>query len=83
MAVAPSEANCAGRLPRHKPKQLIIVDIYENTTYDMQNELKVKFPELDLVVLIGPVRNTNRMNWIFEHYKPEIIYHAAAHKHVP
>lgn len=62
---------------------MIIVDIYENTTYDVQNELKVRFPELDLVVLIASVRNTNRMNWIFEHYKPEIIYHAAAHKHVP
>ena len=67
----------------HKPKQLIILDIYENTTYDIQNELKVKFPDLDLVVLIGSVRNTNRMNWIFETYHPEIIYHAAAHKHVP
>ncbi len=59
------------------------MDIYENTTYDVQNELKVRFPDLDLVVLIASVRNTNRMNWIFEHYKPEIIYHAAAHKHVP
>lgn len=67
----------------HQPKQLIILDIYENTTYDIQNELKVKFPDLDLVVLIGSVRNTNRMNWIFETYHPEIIYHAAAHKHVP
>lgn len=67
----------------HHPKQLIIVDIYENTTYDIQNELKVKFPDLDLVVLIASVRNTNRMNYIFETYQPEIIYHAAAHKHVP
>lgn len=67
----------------HKPKQLIIVDIYENTTYDIQNELKVKYPDLDLVVLIASVRNTNRMNYIFETYHPEIIYHAAAHKHVP
>lgn len=71
------------QIAAHKPKLLIIVDIYENTTYDVQNELKVKFPELNLVVLIASVRNTNRMNWIFEHYKPEIIYHAAAHKHVP
>ena len=71
------------QIAAHRPKQLIIVDIYENTTYDVQNELKVRFPELDLVVLIASVRNTNRMNWIFEHYKPEIIYHAAAHKHVP
>ena len=71
------------QIAAHKPKQLIIVDIYENTTYDVQNELKVRFPELNLVVLIASVRNTNRMNWIFEHYRPEIIYHAAAHKHVP
>ena len=71
------------QIAAHKPKLLIIVDIYENTTYDVQNELKVKFPELNLVVLIASVRNTNRMNWIFEHYKPEIIYHAAAHKDVP
>ena len=67
----------------HHPKRLIIVDIYENTTYDIQNELKAKFPDLDLVVLIASVRNTNRMNYIFETYQPEIIYHAAAHKHVP
>ncbi len=71
------------QVAEHHPKRLIIVDIYENTTYDIQNELKVKFPELDLVVLIASVRNTNRMNHIFEIYRPEIIYHAAAHKHVP
>lgn len=67
----------------HQPKQLIIVDIYENTTYDIQNELRASFPELNLVVLIASIRNTNRMNYIFETYHPEIIYHAAAHKHVP
>lgn len=67
----------------HHPRQLIIIDIYENTTYDIQNELKASFPELDLVVLIASIRNTNRMNYIFETYRPEIIYHAAAHKHVP
>lgn len=71
------------QIASHHPKRLIIVDIYENTTYDVQNELKVKYPELDLVVLIASVRNTNRMKWIFETYHPEIIYHAAAHKHVP
>lgn len=71
------------QIAEHHPKRLVIVDIYENTTYDIQNELKVKFPDLDLVVLIASVRNTNRMNWIFETYEPEIIYHAAAHKHVP
>lgn len=67
----------------HHPKQLIIVDIYENNAYDIQQELKTKYPDLDLVVLIASVRNTNRVNWIFEHYKPQIVYHAAAHKHVP
>ena len=67
----------------HNPKMLVIVDIYENSTYDIQNELKVKYPELNLVVLIASVRNTNRMNYIFETYHPDIIYHAAAHKHVP
>lgn len=67
----------------HKPKQLIIVDIYENNAYDVQQELTRKYPQLDLVVLIASVRNTNRMNAIFEKYSPDIVYHAAAHKHVP
>lgn len=67
----------------HDPKQLIIVDIYENNAYDIQQELKYKYLELDLVVLIASVRNTNRMNYIMEKYHPDIIYHAAAHKHVP
>ena len=67
----------------HKPKRLIIVDIYENNAYDIQQELKSKYPDLDLVVLIASVRNTLRVNTIFEQYKPEIVYHAAAHKHVP
>lgn len=71
------------QIASHKPKQLVIVDIYENTTYDIQNELKHDFPELNLVVLIASVRNTKRMNDIFETYHPEIVYHAAAHKHVP
>lgn len=67
----------------HKPELLIILDIYENSVYDVQQELKIKYPDQKLIVLIASVRNTNRMNWIFEHYKPEIVYHAAAHKHVP
>lgn len=67
----------------HNPKQLIIVDIYENTTYDIQLELKRRYPELDLVVLIASIRNTKRMDDIFRIYRPEIVYHAAAHKHVP
>lgn len=66
-----------------KPKQLIIVDIYENNAYEIQQELKRKYPKLNLVVLIASVRNTNRMNSIFETYHPNIVFHAAAHKHVP
>ncbi|MDE7197610.1 MAG: polysaccharide biosynthesis protein [Lachnospiraceae bacterium] len=71
------------QIANHKPKQMIIVDIYENSVYDVQQELKQKYPELNLVVLIASVRNTNRMNYIFSKYKPDIVYHAAAHKHVP
>ena len=71
------------QIAANKPKQLIIVDIYENNAYDIQQELKHKLPELDLVVLIASVRNTHRMNSIFETYRPDIVYHAAAHKHVP
>lgn len=71
------------QIAAHKPALLIILDIYENSVYDVQQELKTKYPELRMAVLIASVRNTNRMNWIFGHYKPEIVYHAAAHKHVP
>ncbi len=67
----------------HTPKQLIIFDIYENNAYDIQLELKEKYPDLDLVVLIGSVRNTHRIETVFEKYRPDIVYHAAAHKHVP
>ena len=71
------------QIAQHSPKRLIIVDIYENNAYDIQQELKTKCPDLDLVVLIASVRNTLRINTIFEQYKPDIVYHAAAHKHVP
>ena len=71
------------QIAEHRPKQLIIFDIYENNAYDIQQELVRKHPELDLVVLIGSVRDENRIDSIFEQYHPEIIYHAAAHKHVP
>ena len=67
----------------HNPKRLIIIDIYENSAYEIQQELLYKYPNLDLVVLIASVRNTNRMNDIFAKYKPDVVYHAAAHKHVP
>lgn len=71
------------QLVKHNPKQLIIVDIYENNAYNIQQELLAEYPELDLVVLIASVRNTIRMNCIFEKYRPDLVYHAAAHKHVP
>lgn len=64
-------------------RQLIIFDIYENNAYDIQQELKRKYPYLDLVVLIGSVRNGRKVNSVFAKYRPDIVYHAAAHKHVP
>lgn len=64
-------------------KRLVIFDIYENNAYDIQQELKQKYPQLDLVVLIGSVRNSRRINSVFAQYRPNIVYHAAAHKHVP
>ncbi len=67
----------------HNPKRLVIFDVYENNAYDIQQELKKSHPELDLVVLIGSVRNTHRMESVFSTYRPDIVYHAAAHKHVP
>lgn len=66
-----------------KPKTLIIFDIYENNAYDLQMELRKKYPELDLVVLIGSVRDKRRVDYVFEKYRPDIVCHAAAHKHVP
>lgn len=71
------------QLAAHHPKQLIILDIYENNAYDIQQELIRKYPKLDLVVLIASVRNKERIDSIFETYRPNIVYHAAAHKHVP
>ena len=66
-----------------KPRQLIIFDIYENNAYDIQMELRRNFPELNLEVLIGSVRNTNRVDYLVRTYRPDLIFHAAAHKHVP
>lgn len=71
------------QLAAHQPRQLIIVDIYENNAYEIQQELKSHYPELDLVVLIASVRSSARMNYIFKTYRPQIVFHAAAHKHVP
>ncbi|MBQ3194473.1 MAG: polysaccharide biosynthesis protein [Oscillospiraceae bacterium] len=66
-----------------KPEQLIIFEIYENSAYDIQMELRRTYPELNLQVLIGSVRNTNRVDYVIGKYKPDLIFHAAAHKHVP
>lgn len=66
-----------------KPKQLIIVDIYENNAYDIQLELKHDYPDLNLETLIASVRNTKKVDELFKEYHPDIVYHAAAHKHVP
>ena len=71
------------QIAKAKPKQLIIFDIYENNAYEIQQELRRSYPQLDLVVLIGSVRNSNRINQVMHTYKPDIVYHAAAHKHVP
>ncbi len=71
------------QIAKHHPKQLIIFDIYENNAYDIQQELKRSLPELNLTVLIGSVRDVPRLEQIFELYHPDIVYHAAAHKHVP
>jgi len=71
------------QIARAHPKQLIIFDIYENNAYDIQMELQRNHPELDLQVMIGSVRNLSRVDSLVEHYRPELIFHAAAHKHVP
>ena len=67
----------------HHPKRLVIFDIYENNAYDIQQELRRTHPGLELITLIGSVRDTERVNMLFETYRPEIVFHAAAHKHVP
>jgi FlaA1/EpsC-like NDP-sugar epimerase len=71
------------QIANHNPHQLIIVDIYENNAYDIQQELIKSYPKLNLVTLIASVRDETRMERIFATYKPQIVYHAAAHKHVP
>ena len=71
------------QIAQHSPKRLIIFDIYENNAYDIQQELRRAHSELDLVTLIGSVRDTERVDLVFKRYHPEIVFHAAAHKHVP
>lgn len=71
------------QIASHAPERLIIFDIYENNAHAISLELRDKYPDLDLVVLIGSVRDSRRISQVFEAYKPEVVYHAAAHKHVP
>ncbi len=71
------------QIASHNPKQLIIFDVYENNAYDIQLELRKKYPKLDLVTRIGSVRDSRLMFKLFDTYRPQIVYHAAAHKHVP
>ena len=71
------------QLAGHGVSHLIIFDMYENNAYEIQQELKRNYPELNLTVLIGSVRNTNRLDFLFRTYQPDVVYHAAAHKHVP
>ena len=71
------------QIAKHSPRQLIVFDVYENNAYAIQLELREKYPELDLQVLIGSVRDTSRLDYVFRTYRPDVVYHAAAHKHVP
>ena len=71
------------QIAKANPRQLIIFEIYENNAYEIQQELKRRYPELNLVTLIGSVRNTSRINDVMKTYRPDVVFHAAAHKHVP
>ena len=71
------------QIANHNPKHLIILDIYENNAYDIQQELVRKLPNLKLTTLIASVRDRKKIENVFEKYRPEIVFHAAAHKHVP
>ena len=71
------------QIARAKPKKLIIFDIYENNAYEIQMELERKYPGAEISTLIGSIRDYDRMEAVFEKYRPNIVYHAAAHKHVP
>ena len=73
----------ARQIAAHDPKHLILFDIYENNAYDIQQELRKKYPNLKLDTIIGSVRDSRKIFKVFEDYRPEIVYHAAAHKHVP
>lgn len=71
------------QIANFKPKKLLILDIYENSAYDIQNELRMKYKDLDLFTIIASVRDKKRIRKIFKEYSPDVVFHAAAHKHVP
>ena len=71
------------QIAKYQPKKLVVIDIYENNAYDLQNELRRRFPELDLDIVIASVRDLKKLDVIFNEYRPDMVYHAAAHKHVP
>lgn len=71
------------QIARFRPRRLVVVDIYENTTFELSNEIRRRYPKLELDIVIGSVRDKHRLKEIFERYKPHVIFHAAAHKHVP
>ncbi len=71
------------QIASHRPRRLLILDIYENNAYDIEQELKRKYPYLDLITLIASIRDGNKIKDVFEKYRPQIVFHAAAHKHVP
>ncbi|WP_294155490.1 nucleoside-diphosphate sugar epimerase/dehydratase [uncultured Clostridium sp.] len=71
------------QIAMYQPKRLILFDIYENNVYDIQNELKEDFPDMEMSVLIGSIRDRERLHEVFSKYKINVVFHAAAHKHVP
>lgn len=71
------------QIAQYSPKQLVIFDVYENNLYDIEMELKSEYPKLDLAAIVGSVRDKNRLDNVFKEYEPEVVFHAAAHKHVP
>lgn len=71
------------QIAAHSPKQLIVMDIYENNAYDIQMELKDSFPDLNFITLIGSIRDSRKIVSVFQQYQPDIVFHAAAHEHVP
>lgn len=71
------------QIVKYDPKRLVILDIYENNLYDIEMELRAEYPKLNLEAIVASVRDKERLNNVFETYKPEIVFHAAAHKHVP